>query len=155
MIRSSAYGSPQEVAGEVDALHRQPGAPRHLHVDQRQRDRDPGAALEHLVEEAVARILVVHLVADEAHLAEKILVQRHHLRVAIRIDFRRRLRRGCRCVVDAAPRFLADRVELLQVQAGVQGWIFDAGDHQRRDGEVGVGAARGGGEAPDQLGADH
>ena len=110
----------QEVAGEVDALDGQPGAPRHLHVDQRQRDRDPGAPIEHLVEEAVARILVVHLVADEAQLAEQIVVQRHHLRVAIGIDFRRRVRRRCRRVVDAAPRFLADRVELLEVRAGVE-----------------------------------
>ena len=162
MIRSSAYGSPRRAGqrsrkwpGKLTPFDGQPGAPRHFHVEQRQRDRDAGAPIEHFVQEAVARILVVHLVADEAHLAEQILVQRHHLRVAIGIDSRRRLAGGCRRVVDAAPRFLADRVELVEIRARVEGWIFDARDHQRRDGEVGVGAERGVGEAPDQLGADH
>src|SRR6185503_14211365 len=39
--------------------------------------------------------------------------------------------------------------------ACAQSGVFDAADNQPRNGEVGVGAERGGGEAPDELGADH
>ena len=59
------------MAREIDAFDVHAGAPRHFHVEQRQRNRDAGPAIEHLVQEAVARILVVKLVADEAELLVK------------------------------------------------------------------------------------
>ena len=62
----------QEMAGEVDAVDLQPGAPRHLHVDHRERDRNAGAPVEHLVEAAVARVLVPVPVADELQLFEQV-----------------------------------------------------------------------------------
>ena len=106
--------------GEVDAFDVQAGAPRHLHVDQRQRDRNPRAAIEHFVQEAVARVFVVHFVADEAHLAEQIPVQRHHLRVSIGIDIRRRVAGRGRRVGDAAPRLAADVIELFEIGTCVE-----------------------------------
>jgi len=49
--------------------------------------------VEDFVQEAVPRILVLPLVADEPQLAEQVIVQRHHPRVAFGIDPRRRLAR--------------------------------------------------------------
>ena len=66
----------EEMSGKVDAVHLQTGAPRHFHVDDRQRDRDAGAAVEHFVQAAVARILVLVPVADELQRLEQIVVQR-------------------------------------------------------------------------------
>ena len=71
MIRSSEYGAlaagraaQEKVAGKVDALHVEPGAAGDLDVEQRERDRNAGAPVEHLVQAAVPRILVVRPVAD-------------------------------------------------------------------------------------------
>ena len=70
----------QEMSGKVDALHVQAGPPRDFHVEHRERNRNAGPPIEHLVQKAVARILVVHVVADEAQLLEQVLVERHHAR---------------------------------------------------------------------------
>ncbi len=50
---------------------RQAGAPPDLHVDGGERDGDAGAAVEHVVQEAVARVVVVLAVAAEALLVEE------------------------------------------------------------------------------------
>ena len=96
------------MAGEVDARDAQPGAPRDLQVDDREADRDAGAPVEHLVQEAVARIVVVLAVPREAQLVVEILVERLQ-RVVLRWLTARDARAGfrahpieCREVVAAA-----------------------------------------------------
>src|SRR5262245_4028106 len=64
----------QEVSGEVDAVDMESRAPGHLHIDDAERDRDAGAAVEHFVETAVPWILVLLAVPDEVHLLEQVLV---------------------------------------------------------------------------------
>ena len=78
----------QKVPGKVDALDVDAGAPRDLHVDERQRDRNAGAPIEHVVQEAVARILVLDVVADEPLLVEQVVVERGDARERLRIDVR-------------------------------------------------------------------
>ena len=101
------------MSGKVDPLDVHAGPPRDFHVDQRQRDRDAGPAIEHLVQEAVARILVVHVVADEVQLVEQVVVERHHPRVALGIDSRRRVAAadGGRGDTRARPRGRARRAD--------------------------------------------
>ena len=139
------------MTGEVDAFDLKPGAPRDLHVEERQRDRNAGPAVEHLVEKAVARILVRGFVAGETELAEQIVVQRQDAGVAIGIDVRRREPRRRHRVAHARARLVAIAIEPIQVRTGVKRGIFDAGNHQRRDRQVGIGAERGVTEAPDEL----
>ena len=66
----------QEVPGERDALDVEPGAARHVHVDDRQRDGNPEAPLEDDVEEAVAEVVVVGAIAEEALAIEEQAVER-------------------------------------------------------------------------------
>ena len=66
----------QEVAGEVHARDSQPGAARDLEVHHREADGDAGAAVEDLVQEAVARIVVVLPVAAKPELVVEVLVER-------------------------------------------------------------------------------
>src|SRR5581483_7845770 len=61
----------EEVAGKGDALEAKPDAPADLHVHDRQADRDADAAIEHLVEEAVARIVVIVDVRPKALVFEQ------------------------------------------------------------------------------------
>src|SRR5579863_4769906 len=58
-----------------DAHHRQPETARNFHVDQRQRDGDALFAIEYIIEEAVARIVVFLLIAGEHLLLEQVRVQ--------------------------------------------------------------------------------
>ena len=57
--------------GKGDAVDAQPAAATDFHVDDRERDRDAGAPLDHLVEEAVLRVVIVGLVAGETELVEQ------------------------------------------------------------------------------------
>ena len=91
-------------------------------------------------------------VADEAQLAEQVIVQRHDPRVAIGIDPRRRVAGTIGRGRDAPLRLAAEGVELVEVRAGVERRVLDARDHQRGDREVGIGAERGVREAPDEMG---
>ena len=61
----------EEVAGEPDPLHRQPDPRGDLDVEDRQRDRDPEPAVDHLVQERVPGVVVVLLVAAIARLVEE------------------------------------------------------------------------------------
>ncbi len=65
--------------GKGHAGERQADAPADLHVDDGERDRDAGLAVDHVVEIAVARVIVVARIAHEAEIAEQELVQRDHL----------------------------------------------------------------------------
>src|SRR5579863_10505955 len=58
-----------------DAHHRQPETARNLHVDQRQRDGDAFFAIEYIIQEAVAWIVVFLLIAGEHLLLEQVRVQ--------------------------------------------------------------------------------
>ena len=63
------------MAREGHAFERQPDAPADLQVQNRQRDGNAGASVQHLVEEAVARIVVLLFVAAETEFAEEIVVE--------------------------------------------------------------------------------
>ena len=66
----------EEVPRKPDARGGHVGAAGDLEGDDRERDRDAGAAVEHVVEEAVAGVVVVVLVAVEADLLEQEAAQR-------------------------------------------------------------------------------
>src|SRR4051812_16906632 len=91
----------QEMPGEVDALDIEPGPARDLHVDDSQRDRNAGAAIEHLVQEAVTGIAVVAAVAGELQLLEQEAIER--------LYSERTIDRG-----DPQEGFAAEHVELVQ-----------------------------------------
>ena len=68
----------EEVPGERDALDRQADAPAELHVEDRHRDRHAGTAIDHFIEIAVARVVVILGVAPVAELfVQKLVEQRH------------------------------------------------------------------------------
>src|SRR5438445_8302334 len=69
----------QEVPGEGHAFERQPDAPAELHIEDRKADRSAGLAVDHLVQVAVARIVIVVGIAPVAEVIEEELVERHHL----------------------------------------------------------------------------
>src|SRR5947199_382170 len=64
-----------EVPGQADTLHLEPEAAPDLDQDQRERDGDAEAAIEHLVEVAVPGVVVLLRVPREALLLEEILPQ--------------------------------------------------------------------------------
>ena len=114
----------QEVSGEVDALRLQAGAPCHLQVNDRERDGDARAPVQHLVEKAVARIVVVLAVPAEPHLVVEVLVQDPHgiLRGVDGVDARRGL---CTHLLDRP-----------KVGLGVERRILDSRDRQNGRREV-------------------
>ena len=114
----------EEMARKADPEQDETEAARHLDVDHRQRDRDAGAALEHLVEEAVAPIVVVVLVAAEAALDGEELDQPAHALGVGAGGGDDRLRLG------------RQRVERAHVAPDVEAWIRFGGDQQRRLGEI-------------------
>ncbi len=69
----------QEMAGEGNAFQRQAEPARDLDLHQGQRDRVAQAALEHLVEVAVARVVVLVVVAAVTDLVEQVVVDGGHL----------------------------------------------------------------------------
>ena len=115
----------QKMTREVDAVDVQARAPGDFHVDERQRDRNARAVIEHLVEAAVARILVA-LVAGKALFLEKIGVERAHARE----------RRRIACLLDVAANGLRRRrphaIELREIRLGDETRILDPRYDQRR-----------------------
>ena len=114
----------QEVSGEVDALRVQAGAACHLQINDRERDGDARAPVQHLVEKAVARIVEVLAVPAEPHLVVKVLVQDPHgiLRGVDGVDARRGL---CAHLLDGP-----------KVGLGVERRVLDPRDRQNGRGEV-------------------
>ena len=139
------------MSGKVDALHVQLGAAGDFHVQHRERNRNTGPPIEHLVQKAVPRVLVVDVVADKVQLLEQVLVERHHARIPLGIDAWRRFSRHDRRGGHPDERLAADGVQLIEIGAGVEPGALDARDHQRRDCQVGVGAQCGMREAADEL----
>ena len=96
----------------------------HLDVQRRERDRDAGAAVEHVVQEAVAGVVVVLGVAAEALLVEEVAVQRLHApRGAARLE----PRRARRAPISSSRAQVARDVEL---------GVLLAGDEERGLGQV-------------------
>src|SRR5206468_11391671 len=58
----------EEMAGKVDPLEPDTGSAPDLDVDDGEADWNPGTAVEHFVQEAVARVVVVVAVAAESQL---------------------------------------------------------------------------------------
>ena len=110
------------MAGEVDPFEPQSGAAPDLEIDQGEADRDAEAPVEHLVQEAVAGIVVVIAIAAEPELFVEVGVER------------RDPHRGRRPLMALEPsgRRLAHPLEAQQVRRRVERGIFDAGDRQRR-----------------------
>jgi hypothetical protein len=86
-LKGSTRASPRRATtrttkcpGKPDAVHGDAGPPPHRDVDRGEGDRDPGAAVEHVVEEAVARIVVLARVPAEAFLLEEDAVEAGHRR---------------------------------------------------------------------------
>ena len=109
------------------------------HGNNRQADGNPRAPIEELVQKAVPRVFVVLVVADELQLLEQVFVQRAHVRERLRVDQVRDA--GGNGPRDRHPprRFTPQRVQLLEVRAGIQLGILGARNHQRRDRQVGIG----------------
>src|SRR5215472_11825364 len=108
-----------EMAGQPDALDGEAEALAHLHEDEAQGDGNTLAAVEHVVEEAVARIVVVVAVAREALLHEEILAQAMEASELVG---------GAARAVDSA----GEAVQALEVGVGIEAWVLPA-----RDGEGG------------------
>jgi hypothetical protein len=132
----------QEVAWKIDPFDSHSGAPRHLFVDQCQRNRNAGAPIEHFIEKAVSWIFVVLVVADEAEFRKQVVIERRDARIGCRVDVVRRISGPQRCVGDADGRFPPESIELLEIRAGVEPRIGDARNHQRRYRQVGFRAER-------------
>ena len=108
--------------GKIHPFEPQPGAAPDFEVDDGEADRDAEPAIEHFVEEAVARVVVMIAVAAEPELLVKVGVER------------REPDRGRRAFVALEPsggRF-PHALEAQQIRGGVERGILDSGNGQRR-----------------------
>ena len=124
----------QEMAGEVHALNGQARAARDVDEDQREGDGDARPTRQDVVQQAVARVVVVLLVANKAQLAVDELGDNPQPHPA-----RRRAPESDFQVIAGGGAHLA---ELAQKRRGVQFRVRDARHQQRAVGEVVVGAGR-------------
>jgi hypothetical protein len=126
---------------EANPAERQTGPPADLDDDQRQRDRDPEPPVEHLVQVAVAWVVVVGGIAAEALLAEQQRIQLGQL------SFGRRL------APEALAQRLAQPIELIQVLAQVEVRVLLDRDQQRgaRDVNLALVAADEGRQGPSRF----
>ena len=123
--RALPHVAQEEVSREVHAFHVQFESSRDFDVQDGKRDRDTRPPLEHLVQVAVARVVVFRSVADEAHLLEQEPVQPSEpLGDA-----------GTRAPKPGA-RLLGQRVEPAQVMRHVQVGTRLGRDQERPLGEV-------------------
>ena len=60
---------------QSDSRYRLTKAARDFDIDHRERDRDSGAAIQNIVEAAIAGIVVIDFVAAEAEIPEKVVVR--------------------------------------------------------------------------------
>ena len=139
-VRASA--ADQKVAWEVDAFHFDPCPLGHFHVYQRQRDRNAGSTVQYFVQEAVARVVVLRIVADESLIVEQEGVQREHTREKCGVDVWRNFLSWRRGGGHAATRFATERIESVEVDGCVELGVCDASDHEGGNGEVWVLAVR-------------
>src|SRR5579885_1429255 len=71
--RGASY---HKVIGESDAIDRYPNTLANLHIQQSQRNRQPGMLFQYLIEIAIIRVLVIILIAAKLFLTEQHLVYR-------------------------------------------------------------------------------
>src|SRR5439155_15332690 len=91
-LHASPRGATQEeMSREIDTPDIQIRAACDFHIQKSERNRNTGSPIEDFVQEAVARILVLQVVPDEMQLAEQVLVEGFHSRVAHRVDARWRV----------------------------------------------------------------
>src|SRR4026207_1261853 len=105
LFRVCLRAAHEEVTGEIDAVHLQPGPPSDLHVDDRQRQRNAGSTLENLVEAAVSRILVFVAIARETEFSEEVFVERLDAALRRHVAARRRV------TLDDASRRITHRLQ--------------------------------------------
>ena len=130
----AAGGTPhEEVTREVDALGDHARSPRDFHVHaERERNRDAGAPVEHFVEKAVARVLVLDIVADETLFAKQVIVESGHARIRFGVGVRGRVGGHRRSRRDPLCRFTPERVELVEVRPGVEPGVTPRGQSSAR-----------------------
>ncbi len=113
------------MARKVHAGDAEAGAPRHLEVDDRQRDWDSRTALQHLVEKAVAWIVVPIPVPDEPLLVVQVFVQD--------LDGLEPVAAG---VGHSFGGLLPQTRQLVDVRRCVERWILDSCDRQCSRGKL-------------------
>ena len=125
-------GAQQKVTREVDAGHPQTRPAGHLEVNDGERNGNSGAPFHHLVEETVARIVVVLPVADESLLVVEVLVERTN-RVesagSRARDSHRRVLAHARQTVDVGRRVERGILDARNRQGGGRD-VFRAGVHR-------------------------
>jgi hypothetical protein len=121
--RGLSRGAQQEVPREGNALELETDARGDLAVDDRERDRDSGAALENDVEKAVARVVVLLLIAAEAGFA------------AQERDEPRHAGRGVPCAGNGSSRVLAEPVQCGERYVRIERRLELRRQHQGRIGE--------------------
>ena len=119
----------QEVTREIDAVHVQAGAPRHLEVDHGQADGDADAPVEHFVDEAVARVVVPFAVPRKSLFVVQVLVERPHGVVAD--------------LLHARGRFLAHAIERRHVRSRIERRVLHARNRKRRRRQLVAGRVHG------------
>ena len=130
------------VAGHPDPAHVEARRAADLDVDDGEGDRDAGAALDHLVEQQVARVGVVLLVSVEAEFAEQELVGG--------LDLHEWLGGGVDARLQAEPPLAQLRLVAVDVEAGTLALRDQQGG--TREGHVVPGLPEGGAELVGQVG---
>jgi hypothetical protein len=134
----------EKVPRKIHPFDLDAGAPRHFHVDERERNRNTCPALEHFVEKAVARIVVAIAISGKPFLVEQVRVQ----------DVYRCFR--CPRVLQAAAcdqpfvRSSAHRVEFLEIRGGIERRAFQPRNHQCGSGKIAIRNGGKGGELRDK-----
>jgi hypothetical protein len=133
----------QEVARKRHAFQRHAHAARQFHLDDAQADRNAEFAVQYVVEIAVARVVVVLLVAGESELVEEVTVdgRQPRLRVVDRLD--------------AWAQLVFPVIALRFVGANVEVRILVARDHQRGAQQRDVFVAQRGNRVPGVFAAVH
>jgi hypothetical protein len=93
---------------------------------------DTGAAVQHFVETAVARVFVLVAVADEVQGLEEIRIERANA------GRRRRVAGGRPVLDDGAPRRFAHGVQLGEIGLRIETRIFNPRDDERGIGKAGA-----------------
>ena len=127
MAATLAWLKSRELLPAAPRAGRDVAAPAHLHRQHGQADRDAEPPLQDLVEEAVARVLILGGVAAEALVLQEEAEQRGRLgRVLAR-------------AAQARPHLIGEAIEGAQVHRHVQIFILRLGDEERGLAEINLG----------------
>ena len=111
-----------EVPRQADADNRKPGPRGHRHHNGRQRDGNPGASIENVIEIAVVGVVVCLDVAAKTHVMEKVPAQAADARSQI--------------AVQEIARFVSHAGQLVQIRLDIELGVFVASQLQRDFREV-------------------